>query len=139
MMDMRQALLYKPRQGVSEGWSPQGFPQTGGGFRAWERASNFNNFMNNTPTGWGIQTLAPLGLGLGLAARGNNAFANNAYTTAMNSREPAVAPVANWANQASDAQAQYGGGGFSNGQGGDGGYSGGQTDEGNDTGSRGFY
>lgn len=133
-MDMRQALLSKPQQGVGEGWSPQGSPQPkGGGFRAWERASNFNNFMNNTPTGWGIQALAPGGLMLGLGARANNWAANNAYTAAMNSREgggipaPAPQPVAQpWNDPDRGRGGGWGGyGGYSDGQVSDG-YGGGE-------------
>ena len=136
MMDMRQALLYKPQQGVGEGWSPQGSPQpTGGGLRAWERASNFNNFMNNTPTGWGIQAFVPGGMMLGLGARANNAFANNAYIAAMNSREGGGIPAAPYAGVANPRgnNTIYSGDG--------GGYSGSTAtgDEGNDTGTRGFY
>jgi hypothetical protein len=138
MMDMRQALLYKPQQGVGEGWSPQGSPQpTGGGLRAWENASNFNQFMNRTPMGWGMQGIMPGGTLIGLGARANNAFANNAYTTAMNSREgggiAAPAPYAGVANP----RGGNSGNSYSDG----GGYSGSTAtgDEGNDTGSRGFY
>lgn len=138
-MDMQQALLYKPQQGVGEGWSPQGSqqPTGGGGLGAWNRASNFNNFMNNTPTGWGIQALAPGGMMLGLGARANNWAANNAYTTAMNSREgggiPTPAPYAGVANpRGRNSNNSYSDGG---------GYSGSTAtgDEGNDTGTRGFY
>tara|TARA_R100001377_G_scaffold42784_1_gene24115 strand:+ start:202 stop:636 length:435 start_codon:yes stop_codon:yes gene_type:complete len=93
METMTQALLRKPRFPLldhqrSEG-SPvqdQGRPDGQGGLRGWERASNFNNFMNNSIPGYAIQGLMPGGIGLGLAARANNFVANNAYSNAMNSR-----------------------------------------------------
>tara|TARA_R100001377_G_scaffold60166_1_gene36404 strand:- start:154 stop:594 length:441 start_codon:yes stop_codon:yes gene_type:complete len=146
MVTMAQALIKKPVQTMNndgDGYTlPSQTPSGQGGLRGWERASNFNNFMNNTIPGYGIQAIMPGGFGLGLAARANNAYANNAYTNAMNSREsggqtPQV--VADRARQAAIAQQNYGGGMFSDGLGGSGGYSGGQTDVGNDTGSRGFY
>mgnify|MGYP003624961208 FL=1 len=146
MVTMAQALIKKPVQTMDsggDGWNPEPTMSSGqGGLQGWNRASNFNNFMNNSIPGYAIQGLMPGGLGLGLAARANNSYANNAYTNAMNSREsggqtPQI--VANRARQAATAQQNYGGGMFSDGLGGSGGYSGGQTDAGNDTGSRGFY
>jgi hypothetical protein len=146
MQTMAQALIRKPVQTIDsggDGWNPEEtMPSGQGGLRGWERASNFNNFMNNTIPGYAIQGLMPGGFGLGLGARLDNVYANNAYTNAMNSREsggqtPQI--VSNRAKQAATAQQKYGGGMFSDGLGGSGGYSGGQTDAGNDTGSRGFY
>jgi hypothetical protein len=92
MQTMAQALIRKPVQTMSggggNGYSPiSQMPSGQGGLRGWERASNFNNFMNNTIPGYAIQGLMPGGLGLGLGARLNNVYANNAYTKAMNSRE----------------------------------------------------
>ena len=146
MVTMAQALIKKPVQTMDsggDGWNPEPTMSSGqGGLQGWNRASNFNNFMNNSIPGYAIQGLMPGGLGLGLAARANNSYANNAYTNAMNSRESGGQPpqiVANRARQAAIAQQKYGGGMFSDGLGGSGGYSGGQTDAGNDTGSRGFY
>ena len=91
MQTMAQALIKKPVQTMDnsgEGYSPVSqMPSGQGGLRGWEQASNFNNFMNNTIPGYAIQGLMPGGLGLGLGARLNNVYANNAYTNAMNSRE----------------------------------------------------
>mgnify|MGYP003675889479 FL=1 len=94
METMTQALLRKPRfplldhqRSEDSPMQDQGRPDGQGGLRGWERASNFNNFMNNSIPGYAIQGLMPGGIGLGLAARANNSYANNAYTNAMNSRE----------------------------------------------------
>ena len=92
MQTMAQALIRKPVQTMSggggNGYSPVlQTPSGQGGLRGWEQASNFNNFMNNSIPGYGIQAIMPGGFGLGLAARANNSYANNAYTDAMNSRE----------------------------------------------------
>ena len=145
MQTMAQALIRKPVQTNErgDGYSPVSqMPSGQGGLQGWNRASNFNNFMNNSIPGFAIQGLMPGGLGLGLAARANNSYANNAYTNAMNSRESGGQPpqiVANRARQAATAQQNYGGGRFTDGFGESGEYSGGQTDAGNDTGQRGFY
>ena len=91
MVTMAQALIKKPVQTMDnsgDGYTPPSqMPSGQGGLRGWERASNFNNFMNNSIPGYAIQGLMPGGIGLGLAARANNSYANNAYTNAMNSRE----------------------------------------------------
>jgi len=91
MVTMAQALIKKPVQTINsegDGYSPVSQMSSGqGGLQGWNRASNFNNFMNNSIPGYAIQGLMPGGLGLGLAARANNSYANNAYTNAMNSRE----------------------------------------------------
>ena len=146
MVTMAQALIKKPVQTMDsggDGYSPVSqMPSGQGGLQGWNRASNFNNFMNNSIPGYAIQGLMPGGLGLGLAARANNTYANNAYTNAMNSRESGGQPpqiVAQRAKQAATAQQKYGGGRFTDGGGESGEYSGGQTDAGNDTGQRGFY
>ena len=98
MVTMAQALIKKPVQTMDsggDGWNPEPTMSSGqGGLQGWNRASNFNNFMNNSIPGYAIQGLMPGGLGLGLAARANNAYANNAYTNAMNSREDAIIPQA---------------------------------------------
>ena len=146
MVTMAQALIKKPVQTMDsggDGYSPVSqMPSGQGGLQGWNRASNFNNFMNNSIPGYAIQGLMPGGLGLGLAARANNLYANNAYTNAMNSRESGGQPpqiVAQRAKQAATAQQKYGGGRFTDGGGESGEYSGGQIDAGNDTGQRGFY
>ena len=90
MQTMAQALIKKPVQTMNnsgESYSPVSqMPSGQGGLRGWERASNFNNFMNNSIPGYAIQGLMPGGIGLGLAARANNLVANNAYSNAMNNR-----------------------------------------------------
>ena len=90
MVTMAQALIKKPVQAMDnsgDGYTPPSqMPSGQGGLRGWERASNFNNFMNNSIPGYAIQGLMPGGFGLGLAARANNFAANNAYSNAMNSR-----------------------------------------------------
>jgi hypothetical protein len=98
MVTMAQALIKKPVQTMDsggDGWNPEPTVFSGqGGLQGWNRASNFNNFMNNSIPGYAMQGLMPGGLGLGLAARANNSYANNAYTNAMNSRENAIIPQA---------------------------------------------
>ena len=98
MVTMAQALIKKPVQTMDsggDGYSPVSqMPSGQGGLQGWNRASNFNNFMNNSIPGFAIQGLIPGGLGVGLAARANNTYANNLYTNAMNSRENAIIPQA---------------------------------------------